>query len=80
MNQPINIPLTKEQYTACAARIYQEAEVNLTGDCGTLNKFGCTISYLYVESKAQLTVTVLSKPWELSEGFVQNQILNWFRG
>ena len=49
--------------------------VDLTA--GTLSHDGATVKYSY-DGVGVLTIDVLSKPFYLSEGFVERQISGWF--
>jgi hypothetical protein len=49
----------------------------LDGNSGTLSHYGVTVVCCY-NGVDTLTITVMHKPFIVSEGFVENKIREWF--
>ena len=70
----IQIPLSREQFTALAAKVQQEQGITLSGDEGKLTKMGVTASYLYKDD--MLSVAILEKPFFVSTEYCEEQLKN----
>jgi hypothetical protein len=67
--------LTREQFEKCRGDLAAQG-VSLTGDSGVINHSGCTVDFAYTEPT--LTITVVHKPFIVSESFVESQVSKWF--
>ncbi len=70
--------LTPEQFKARLQQVEARVGQTLPTDTGRITHSGVTVEYGY--NGALLTVNVRSKPFFLSEGFVENEITAWFAG
>lgn len=75
MMDPITFPLTPEQFAARKAELEKNG-VPITGNAGTISKMGVRVEYVY--NGSTLTVTVLKKPFLISEKTLVGKINDWF--
>lgn len=68
----IQIPLTKEEFAASAARVEQQQGIKLTGNEGKIAKMGVTAAYQY--ATGLLSVTILEKPFFVSTEYCEEQL------
>lgn len=68
----IQIPLSPEQFQSKAAQIAAEQGINLIGHEGTIEKMGVKAAWAYADG--MLTITILDKPFFLSEEMVEEQL------
>jgi hypothetical protein len=71
----IVIPLTPEQFESKAAQIAAQQGIKLIGHEGTIEKMGVKASYVYADGV--LSITILDKPFFLSEEMVEKQLKAW---
>ena len=72
----IQIPMTRPEFTAAAARVKQQAGVAIASDTGQIEHGGVTVAYGFDGS--ELSLNVLHKPFFLSESAIENGIRGWF--
>jgi hypothetical protein len=70
----IQIPLTPEEFQTKANQLAGQGIV-ITGPQGTIEKMGVKASYLYQDGL--LTITILDKPFLLSEDMCEKQLRAW---
>ncbi|HWZ51182.1 MAG TPA: hypothetical protein VNW54_06940 [Granulicella sp.] len=70
----IQIPLTAEEFQTKANQLAEQGIV-ITGTEGTIEKMGVKASYLYQDGL--LTITILDKPFFLSEDMCEKQLRAW---
>ncbi|QHN04409.1 hypothetical protein FTO74_14330 [Granulicella sp. WH15] len=70
------IALTRDQFTAAVTLLHEKYDVVVSGDEGTIEHSGVTATYSY--DGTALTLAITKKPWYVSEGYVEGQILAWF--
>jgi len=70
----IEIPLTPEEFAAKSAQIAKQGIV-LTGNEGTIEKMGVKANWAYADGL--LKITILDKPFFLSEASVEEQLRRW---
>jgi hypothetical protein len=68
----IEIPLTREEFQTKAAELAAKQGINFPGDEGTIEKMGVKASYVYADGV--LKITILDKPFFLSEEMVEKQL------
>ena len=68
----IEIPLTPEQFHSKAAQITAQQGINLIGHEGTIEKMGVKAAWVYEEGL--LKITILDKPFFMSESMVEEQL------
>ncbi len=68
----IQIPLTPEQFQSKAAQIAAQQGINLIGHEGTIEKMGVKAAWVYEEG--MLKITILDKPFFMSEAMVEEQL------
>jgi len=70
----IQIPLTEEQFRSKAAQIAakQGIRISLNGNAGTIEKMGVKADWVY--EAGMLTITIVDKPFFLSEAAVEDQL------
>jgi len=71
----IQVALTPEQFAAKAAQLEQQEGVVLQGNSGKISKRGVTATWSY--DGAHLTVTVIDKPWLVTEAYCEQQLTQW---
>lgn len=71
----IQIPLSPEEFQSKAAQIAAQQGIKLIGNVGTIEKMGVKASYVY--ANGVLSITILDKPFFLSEGMVEKQLKAW---
>jgi len=71
----IQIPVTPEEFKAKAAQLAEQQGIEITGNQGTIEKMGVKASYLYEDGL--LTITILDKPFLLSEAMCEKQLRAW---
>ncbi len=68
----IEIPLTPEQFQSKAASIAEKQGISLAGTSGLIEKMGVKAQWVYEEG--MLKITILDKPFFLSEAAVEEQL------
>lgn len=68
----IQIPLSPEQFHSKIAQLAAEQGIKLLGDEGTIEKMGVKANYVY--ANGVLSITILEKPFFLSEDMVEKQL------
>ncbi len=68
----IQIPLTEEQFRSKAAQIAAKQGISLNGNAGTIEKMGVKADWVY--EAGMLTITIVDKPFFLSEAAVEDQL------
>jgi hypothetical protein len=71
----IQIPLTPEEFETKTAALAEKQGINLPGREGTIEKMGLKASYVY--SDGTLKITILDKPFFLTEEMVEKQLRAW---
>lgn len=71
------IPLTRPQLEAARAKLAKSGTF-LVGDTGILNGSGVTLDVSYSDVNGTLTCSVQSKPFYVSNGFVESKVREWF--
>jgi len=73
-NQVVFYPVTRAQIDAGRPELEKNG-ITLTGDSGVIEKSHCRIAYAYNEAAAELTLTVLKKPFVVTVGYVKSQLI-----
>ena len=68
----IQIPLSPEQFQSKAAQIAAQQGINLIGHEGTIEKMGVKANWVYEEET--LKITIVDKPFFMSESMVEEQL------
>jgi hypothetical protein len=68
----IQIPLTPEQFQSKVAQIAAKQGISLIGHAGTIEKMGVKANWVY--EAGMLTITIVDKPFFLSEAAVEEQL------
>jgi len=68
----IEIPLTPEQFQSKAAQIAAQQGIKLIGHEGTIEKMGVKANWVYAEG--MLRITIVDKPFFMSESLVEEQL------
>jgi len=68
----IQIPLTEEQFRSKAPQIAAKQGISLNGNAGTIEKMGVKADWVY--EAGMLTITIVDKPFFLSEAAVEDQL------
>ncbi len=68
----IQIPLSPEQFESKAAKIAAEQGIKLAGHQGTIDKMGVKANWVYEDET--LKITIVDKPFFLSEAMVEEQL------
>ncbi len=71
----IQIPLTPEEFQSKSAQLAAKQGITITGHQGAIEKMGVKASYLYEDGL--LTITILDKPFFLSEDLCEKQLRAW---
>ena len=71
----IQIPVTPEEFAAKSAQLAENQGIEITGHQGTIEKMGVKASYLY--ENGLLTITILDKPFFLTEDMCEKQLRAW---
>jgi hypothetical protein len=71
----IQIPLTPEEFETKAAALAEKQGIILPGREGTIEKMGLKASYVYADGV--LKITILDKPFFLTEDMVEKQLRQW---
>jgi hypothetical protein len=71
----IQIPLTPEQFDSKVVQLAAQQGINMIGHEGTIEKMGVKANYLY--ENGVLSITILDKPFLLSEEMVESQLKAW---
>jgi hypothetical protein len=71
----IQIALSPEEFQSKAAQLAAQQGIQIIGHEGTIEKMGVKASYLY--ENGLLTVTILDKPFFLSEEMCEKQLKAW---
>lgn len=74
----MQIQMTPEQFGQAVERVKQSLGVDVPTPAGTLSHSGVKASYDF--NGTTLTINVLSKPFFVKEGYVEDQIHAWFAG
>jgi hypothetical protein len=71
----IQIACTPEEFQTKAAQLAEQQGIAITGHQGTIEKMGVKASYLFQDGL--LTITILDKPFFLSEDMCEKQLRAW---
>ncbi len=71
----IQIPLTQDEFQTTAERLRAQHKIEITGEQGTIEKFGVKADYVYTHGN--LSVTILDKPFFLSVEQCEHQLRSW---
>jgi hypothetical protein len=72
----MQIYMNRAQFTKALAEVSEKTGEQITADEGTLSHSGVTVQYGF--DGVYLDLTIVSKPFFLTTGYVESQITAWF--